>query len=153
MRLSPEPQTDSNQQRIGRRCSGFPRKSRAGVLRVSFQFGLWSSVGKGGLLLPPATPRPAGAPHSFRDRMMSSSRSELSELSAAKETRGLRLVCDTGTHTGTGDGHPCPRLQLLDSAPSVFQTTQKQPGNLHQSFPSVLTTEAQGEQLQQVQLL
>lgn len=150
MRLSPEPQTDSNQHsgsagdpqvfpgKVGLGCSESVSNLVSGLL-----------LGRKRRLLP--TPRPAAAPHSFRDRMMSSSRSELSELSAAKETRGLCLVCGRGTRPGTGDGHPCPRLQLPGtdraSTISALQTTPKQPGNLHQSFLSLLKTEAQGEQL------
>lgn len=48
-------------------------------------------LGRERLLLP--TPRLAVTPHSFRDRIMSSSKSELSELSAEKETCRLCLVC------------------------------------------------------------
>lgn len=106
MRLSPEPRTDSNQQSGSagdpQEILGLSRKAGLGC-SVVFQFGLWSLLWEGSIS---SCPHPAPAsPHSFRDRMMSSSRSELSELSAAKETRGLCWVCDTG------EGHPCPAHQ------------------------------------------
>lgn len=51
-------------------------------------------LGKERLLLP--SPHLAATPHSFRDRIMSSSKSELSELSAEKETHRL---CSVGGRT------------------------------------------------------
>lgn len=61
------------------------------MLRIGFQFGLQSSAGKGAP--PPAnTPGLAATPHSFRVKIMSSSKSELSELSAEKKTRRLGSV-------------------------------------------------------------
>lgn len=116
MRLSPEPRTDSNQQSGSagdpQEILGLSRKAGLGC-SVVFQFGLWSLLWEGSIS---SCPHPApAAPHSFRDRMMSSSRSELSELSAAKETRGLCWVCDSERVT--------PALHI--SAPNCSNAARK----------------------------
>lgn len=133
-------------QQIGRRSSGFPRKSRAGVLRVGFQFGLWSSVGKG------APPRAHSPPCSLSSLIQG-------QDDVVLQVRVIGAVgCKGGRHVGfvwfvtrTQDmvtpTWGCSSLAQTEPAPSVLQTNQKQPANLYQSFPSLLTTEAQGGQL------